>query len=147
MLLWTQNLNNLVSLSVKKSASVFEQLITNSASTVIILFYNNLILIIGWSPESEYQHEYIAKKGDYYHRSDTNEKDPSVFLRSSQFMLGNTPVNYQTSTQAQSESIPKDGKYHNNRLTEETKQRLRKSQFTLGTSTKSLPSAHLFVLN
>ena len=49
-------------------------------------------------------------------------------------MLGNTPVNYQTSTQAQSESIPKDGKYHNNRLTEETKQRLRKSQFTLGTS-------------
>ena len=43
-------------------------------------------------------------------------------------------MNYQTSTQAQSESIPKDGKYHNNRLTEETKQRLRKSQFTLGTS-------------
>ena len=49
-------------------------------------------------------------------------------------MLGNTPVNYQTSAQAQSESIPKDGKYHTNRLTEETKQRLRKSQFTLGTS-------------
>ena len=49
-------------------------------------------------------------------------------------MLGNIPVNYQTSAQAQSESIPKDGKYHNNRLTDETKQRLRKSQFTLGTS-------------
>ena len=49
-------------------------------------------------------------------------------------MLGNTPVNYQTSAQAQNESIPKDGKYHNNQLTEETKQRLRKSQFTLGSS-------------
>ena len=49
-------------------------------------------------------------------------------------MLGTSPVNYQTSSQAQSESIPNDGKYHNNRLTEETKQRLRKSQFTLGTS-------------
>ena len=55
-------------------------------------------------------------------------------MRSSQFMLGTSPVNYQTSSQAQSESIPNDGKYHNNRLTEETKQRLRKSQFTLGTS-------------
>ena len=49
-------------------------------------------------------------------------------------MLGNTPVNYQTSAQAQSEAIPNDGKYHNNRLNEETKQRLRKSQFTFGTS-------------
>ena len=49
-------------------------------------------------------------------------------------MLGNTPISYQTSSQAQSESIPKDGKYHNNQLTEETKQRLRKSQFTLGSS-------------
>ena len=49
-------------------------------------------------------------------------------------MLGNTPVNYQTSAQAQSESIPKDGKYHSNRLTDEVKQRLRRSQFTLGTS-------------
>ena len=49
-------------------------------------------------------------------------------------MLGNTPVNYQTSAQAQNESIPNDGKYHNNQLTEETKQRLRKSQFTLGSS-------------
>ena len=41
-------------------------------------------------------------------------------------MLGNTPVNYQTSAQAQSQSIPNDGRYHNNRLTEETKQRLRR---------------------
>ena len=49
-------------------------------------------------------------------------------------MLGNTPISYQTSSQAQSESIPKDGKYHNNQLTEETKLRLRKSQFTLGSS-------------
>jgi hypothetical protein len=49
-------------------------------------------------------------------------------------MLGNTPVNYQTSSQAQNESIPNDGKYHNNRLTEENKQRLRQSQFTLGSS-------------
>ena len=49
-------------------------------------------------------------------------------------MLGNTPVNYQTSAQAQSQQIPNDGRYHNNRLTEETKQRLRKSQFTFGTS-------------
>ena len=43
-------------------------------------------------------------------------------------------MNYQTSAQAQSESIPKDGKYHSNRLTDEVKQRLRRSQFTLGTS-------------
>ena len=49
-------------------------------------------------------------------------------------MLGTTPVNYQTSSQAQSQAIPNDGRYHNNRLTEEAKQRLRKSQFTLGTS-------------
>ena len=49
-------------------------------------------------------------------------------------MLGTTPVNYQTSSQAQSQAIPNDGRYHNNRLTEETRQRLRKSQFTLGTS-------------
>ena len=89
---------------------------------------------IGWSPESEYQHEYYAKKGQYYKKGESKEKDPSVFLRSSQFMLGNTPVNYQTSAQAQSEAIPNDGKYHNNRLNEETKQRLRKSQFTFGTS-------------
>ena len=49
-------------------------------------------------------------------------------------MLGTTPINYQTSSQAQSEAIPTDGKYHNNQLTKETRQRLRQSQFTLGTS-------------
>ena len=48
-------------------------------------------------------------------------------------MLGNTPVNYQTSSQAQSELIPKEGRY-DNRLTDEMKQRLQRSQFTLGTS-------------
>jgi len=88
----------------------------------------------GWDPESEYQREYVAKKGSYNKKGDPNSKDQSVFLRSSQFMLGNTPVNYQTSSQAQNESIPNDGKYHNNRLTDETKQRLRRSQFSLGTS-------------
>ena len=54
-------------------------------------------------------------------------------MRSSQFMLGNTPVNYQTSSQAQSEMIPIKGRY-DNRLTDEMKQKFQKSQFTLGTS-------------
>ncbi len=48
-------------------------------------------------------------------------------------MLGNTPVNYQTSSQAQSESIPEKGRF-DNRLTDEMKQKLQRSQFTLGTS-------------
>jgi hypothetical protein len=48
-------------------------------------------------------------------------------------MLGTTPVNYQTSSQAQSELIPEKGRY-DNRLTEEQKQKFRRSQFTLGTS-------------
>ena len=48
-------------------------------------------------------------------------------------MLGNTPVNYQTSSQAQSEMIPIKGRY-DNRLTDEMKQKFRKSQFTLGSS-------------
>ena len=48
-------------------------------------------------------------------------------------MLGTTPVNYQTSSQAQSELIPEKGRY-DNRLTDEQKQKLRRSQFTLGTS-------------
>ena len=101
---------------------------------MVIKFFLIFIINIEWSPESEYQHEYFAKKGDYRKKGDSTGKDQSVFLRSSQFMLGNTPVNYQTSSQAQNESIPNDGKYHNNRLTEENKQRLRQSQFTLGSS-------------
>lgn len=48
-------------------------------------------------------------------------------------MLGNTPVNYQTTSQAQSELIPEKGRY-DNRLTDEMKQRLQRSQFTLGNS-------------
>ena len=48
-------------------------------------------------------------------------------------MLGTTPVNYQTSSQAQSELIPEKGRY-DNRLTDEQKQKLQRSQFTLGTS-------------
>jgi hypothetical protein len=48
-------------------------------------------------------------------------------------MLGNTPVNYQTSSQAQSEMIPIKGRY-DNRLTDEMKQKFQKSQFTLGSS-------------
>jgi len=48
-------------------------------------------------------------------------------------MLGNTPVNYQTSSQAQSELIPEKGRY-DNRLTDEMKQKLQRSQFTLGSS-------------
>ena len=48
-------------------------------------------------------------------------------------MLGNTPVNYQTSSQAQSEMIPLKGRY-DNRLTDEMKQKFQKSQFTLGSS-------------
>ena len=104
---------------------------------MVLKYINSKYLIIyniGWAPESEYQHEYFAKKGEYYKKGDPNAKDPSVFLRSSQFMLGNSPVNYQTSYQADTEAIPNDGKYHNNRLAEETKQRLRQSQFTLGSS-------------
>ena len=54
-------------------------------------------------------------------------------MRTSQFMLGDTPVNYQTSSQAQSELIPEKGRY-DNRLTDEMKQKLRRSQFTLGSS-------------
>ena len=54
-------------------------------------------------------------------------------MRSSQFMLGSTPVNYQTSSQAQSELIPEKGRY-DNRLTDEMKQKLQRSQFTLGSS-------------
>ena len=104
---------------------------------MVLKYINSKYLIIyniGWAPESEYQHEYFAKKGEYYKKGDPNAKDPSVFLRSSQFMLGNSPVNYQTSYQADTEAIPNDGKYHNNRLAEETKQRLRQSQFSLGSS-------------
>ena len=48
-------------------------------------------------------------------------------------MLGNTPVNYQTSSQAQSELIPEKGRF-DNRLTDEQKQKLQRSQFTLGSS-------------
>ena len=48
-------------------------------------------------------------------------------------MLGNTPINYQTSSQAQSELIPEKGRY-DNRLTDEMKQKLQRSQFTLGSS-------------
>ena len=66
--------------------------------------------------------EYYAKKGEYGKKGDPSSKDQSVFLRSSQFMLGNTPVNYQTSSQAQSELIPEKGRY-DNRLTDEMKQK------------------------
>ena len=54
-------------------------------------------------------------------------------MRSSQFMLGDTPINYQTSSQAQSELIPEKGRI-NNRLTDEQKQKLQRSQFSLGSS-------------
>ena len=103
----------------------------------MVIFFNKyncfLIKNIGWDPESEYQHEYIAKRGEYGRKGDPNSKDQSVFLRSSQFMLGNTPVNYQTSSQAQSELIPEKGRY-DNRLTDEQKQKLQRSQFTFGSS-------------
>jgi hypothetical protein len=92
-----------------------------------------LLIKIGWDPESEYQHEYYAKRGEYGKKGDPSSKDQSVFLRSSQFMLGNSPMNYQTSSQAQSEKIPEKGRY-DNRLTDEMKQRLQRSQFTIGSS-------------
>ena len=71
--------------------------------------------------------------GEYGRRGDPQSKDQSVFLRTSQFMLGDTPVNYQTTSQAQSELIPEKGRY-DNRLTDEMKQRLQRSQFSLGNS-------------
>ena len=51
-------------------------------------------------------------------------------------MLGTTPVNYQTSSQAQSELIPEKGRY-DNRLTDEMRKKLQGSQFTLGSSNKN----------
>ena len=77
---------------------------------------------------SEYRYEYNPKKVGLDHLN----ANRGIFLRNSHFMLGNTPVNYQTSSQAQSEDIPPTMYLNTDANAEEIKTRLQKSHFILG---------------
>ena len=75
---------------------------------------------------SEYKQEYVPKKSLAL---DNNNR--GIYLRNSHFNLGNTPLNYETSLQAQSASIPKKilFKFDDNK---ENKIKLQRSNFILG---------------
>ena len=51
---------------------------------------------------SEYNNEYVPKKSSVLDNNHLGR-----YLRNSNFVLGNTPLNYETSQEAQSASIPK----------------------------------------
>ena len=75
---------------------------------------------------SEYNQEYVPKKS-----LGSDNSNRGVYLRNSHFNLGNTPLNYETSVEAQSASIPKKivFKLDENK---ENKIKLQRTNFILG---------------
>ena len=80
-----------------------------------------------WNPLSEYRYEYVPKKTE-------NKLDPTIntFLRNSHFVLGDTPLNYMTSSQEQNESIPKKIIYDPKNKNENLKTKFQNSNFQFG---------------
>ena len=78
---------------------------------------------------SEYRYEYNPKKNSI---DDLLNGNRGIFLRNSHFLLGNIPNNYQTSSQAQSETIPKKIRFNTDSNYEENKANLQRSHFILG---------------
>ena len=76
---------------------------------------------------SEYNNEYIPKKASLL---DNNQL--GRYLRNSNFVLGNTPLNYETSQEAQSASIPKKIKFKFDDENKENKIKLQRTNFILG---------------
>ena len=76
---------------------------------------------------SEYNNEYIPKKASLL---DNNQL--GRYLRNSNFVLGNTPLNYETSQDAQSASIPKKIKFKFDDENKENKIKLQRTNFILG---------------
>ena len=79
---------------------------------------------------SEYNYEYNPKKVSPEDGALNGNR--GIFLRNSHFLLGNSPIDYQTSSQAQSETIPKIIRYNTDGNLEDNKTRLQRSHFVLG---------------
>ena len=79
---------------------------------------------------SEYNYEYNPKKVSP--EDGTLNGNRGIFLRNSHFLLGNSPMDYQTSSEAQSETIPKIIRYNTDGNLEDNKTRLQRSHFVLG---------------
>ena len=79
---------------------------------------------------SEYKYEYNPKKVSL--EDDSLKANRGIFLRNSHFLLGNAKNDYQTSAQAQSESIPRIIRYNTDGDLEDNKTRLQGSHFILG---------------
>ena len=80
-----------------------------------------------WEPESEYRYEYVPKKSE-------NKLDhtKNTFLRNSHFVLGESPLNYVTSSQEQNSTIPKKIIYDGKNKIENLKTKFQNSNFQLG---------------
>ena len=78
---------------------------------------------------SEYRYEYNPKKSS---NDDLLNNNRGIFLRSSHFLLGNTHNDYQTSSQVQSETIPKIIHLNTDGNLEDNKTKLQRSHFILG---------------
>ena len=79
---------------------------------------------------SEYNYEYNPKKVSA--EDGTLNGNRGIFLRNSHFLLGNSPIDYQTSSQAQSETIPKIIRFNTDGNLEDNKTKLQRSHFVLG---------------
>jgi len=79
---------------------------------------------------SEYKYEYNPKKVSQ--KDSALNENRGIFLRNSHFLLGNTQLDYQTSSQAQSETIPKQIRFNTDTDLEENKLKLQGSHFILG---------------
>ena len=81
---------------------------------------------------SEYRYEYNPKKSI---NDDLLNSNRGVFLRSSHFLLGDTQNDYQTSSQAQSETIPTTIHLKTDHNVEENKNKFQGTNFILGNAT------------
>lgn len=79
---------------------------------------------------SEYKYEYNPKKVSL--KDVALNENRGTFLRNSHFLLGNTKNDYQTSAQAQSETIPTIIRYNTDSNIEDNKTKLQRSHFIFG---------------
>ncbi len=79
---------------------------------------------------SEYNYEYNPKKVNL--KDEALNENRGIFLRNSHFLLGNTPNDYKTSSDALNESIPKNIRYNTDNNYIDNKTNLQRSHFILG---------------
>ena len=79
---------------------------------------------------SEYNYEYNPKKVNL--KDEALNENRGIFLRNSHFLLGNTPIDYKTSSDALNESIPKNIRYNTDNNYIDNKTNLQRSHFILG---------------